>query len=276
LFSHSYSYNKSWFRIWNPATGTISHKLGCDDDLGLHFNFTFGYDNSKDTFKVVRFIPKTTEVRVRSLNDNVWRNIQNSPVAYYHCVKSEVVHFSDSVNWLVISSADFYDYCDNFGYYDYCDNIGYYDYCENLSIEQFVIVSLDLRTETHAKLLLPQGFNEVPFVMPNLSVLNDYLCFYHDFKRTHFIIWQMRKFGVEDSWTQFLKISYHNLQINVYWYLSLFPLCLSEKNDTLLLINNSESEAILYNWRENRARRIDQPLQLKYGMDYVESLVSHC
>jgi hypothetical protein len=112
--------------------------------------------------------------------------------------------------------------------------------------------------------------------MPNLSVLNDYLCFSHDFKQTHFILWQMREFGVEDSWTQFLKISYHNLQINVYWYLSLFPLCLSEKNDTLLLINNSESEAILYNWRENRARRIDQPLQLKYGMDYVESLVSHC
>jgi hypothetical protein len=112
--------------------------------------------------------------------------------------------------------------------------------------------------------------------MPNLSVLNDYLCFSHDFKQTHFILWQMREFGVEDSWTQFLKISYHNLQINVYWYLSLFPLCLSEKNDTLLLINNSESEAILYNWRENIARRIDKPLQFTYGKDYVESLVSHC
>jgi hypothetical protein len=252
-----------------PPTRTISDKLQCDDDLGFHFNFTFGYDNSK----VVRFIPKTT-----GLNDNVWRNIQNSPVTHHHCANMKVVHFSDSVNRLLISNADYYDYCDNFGYYG-CDNIGYYYYYENLSIEQFVIVSLDLRTETHAKLLLPQGFNEVPFVMPNLSVLNDYLCFYHDFKRTHFIIWQMREFGVEDSWTQFLKISYLNLQIispSYKLYSSLFPLCLSEKNDTLLLTNNYESKAILYNWRENIARRIDKPLQFTYGKDYVESLVSHC
>jgi hypothetical protein len=183
----------------------------------------------------------------------------------------KVVHFSDSVNRLLISNADYYyDYCDNFGYYG-CDNIGYYYYYENLSIEQFVIVSLDLRTQTHAKLLLPQGFNEVPFVMPNLSVLNDYLCFSHVFRQTHFTIWQMREFG----WTQFIKISYDNLSCHPYSRLELVPLCLLEKNNTLLL-SEMGSRALLYNWRDTRAKFIDQPSGLKNGEVYVESLFSYC
>jgi hypothetical protein len=98
-------------------------------------NFTLGYENSKDTFKVVRFFPKTTKVRVFSLKDNVWKNIQNSPGAHRHqfCpMKLKYVNFSDSVNWLVI--------CNHFGHeYNYKD----------ISIEQFVIISLDLRSETH-------------------------------------------------------------------------------------------------------------------------------
>jgi hypothetical protein len=104
----------------------MSDKLGsCDNDLGYPFDFTFGYDNSK----VVRFIPKTTEVRVLSLNDNVWRNIHNSSVVHHHCQDMmKVVHFSDSVNWLAICNYSGDDY--------------YYDYCENISIEQFVIISL--------------------------------------------------------------------------------------------------------------------------------------
>jgi F-box interacting protein len=219
-----------------------------------------GYDKSKDTFKLVRFFTKTTNIKILSLSDNVWRNIQNSPVAY-HNYETGVVQLSGSVNWLAI--------CNYFDNYD----------CKDIAIEQFVIISLDLDTETHTKMLPPQGFNEVPFVVPNLSLLKDCLCFSHDFKQTHFVIWQMKLFGVEESWTRLLQVSYHNLQkdysFNDSSDFQLSPVCLSKKNDTLLLTNYFKSRAILYNWRDNRTEWINRLRWLK-RMDYVESLVSYC
>jgi hypothetical protein len=87
----------------------------------------------------------------------------------------------------------------------------------------------------------------------------------------------MKEFGVKESWTQFLKTSYHNLQIGDHVYVDFYmvPLCLSEENDTLLLRNNRENQAILYNWRDSRAERV-QNFSRSNARVYVESLVSFC
>lgn len=95
------------------------------------------------------------------------------------------------------------------------------------------------------------------------------------YKQTHLVVWQMKEFGVEDSWIQLFNISYHNLQIYDHFNdlnFRVLPLCLSEKSDTLLLTNSLESQAILYNWRYNIVERIYKPRF--NGMNYVESLVS--
>jgi hypothetical protein len=82
---------------------------------------------------------------------------------------------------------------------------------DEITIEQYVILSLDLSTETHIQLLLPQGFDKVPRNPPKLVVLTDLLCFCHDYEETHFIIiWQMKDFGVQKSWILLYKISYDN------------------------------------------------------------------
>jgi F-box interacting protein len=115
LFGHKEynGYRDWWFRFWNPATRTISEKLGssreCDHfHLNWAVHFTLGYDKSRDTFKVVHLFPKTTKVRVFSLRNNAWRDIQNSPVAYNctHHNPIEVVHLSGSVNWLAIRNLE--------------------------------------------------------------------------------------------------------------------------------------------------------------------------
>ncbi|CAI8612337.1 unnamed protein product [Vicia faba] len=90
---------------------------------------------------------------------------------------------------------------------------------------------------------------------------------------THLVIWQMKEFRVEDSWTQILKISYNNLQI--YDLFPLLPLCLLEKNDTLLLIDKYQSQMIIYTWRDNRAKAINKCWQFN-SKNYVESLVWYC
>ncbi|RHN51453.1 hypothetical protein MtrunA17_Chr6g0468721 [Medicago truncatula] len=98
-------------------------------------------------------------------------------------------------------------------------------------------------------------------------------------------LWQMKEFGVEDSWTQFLKISYQNLQIayRLDDVFQVFPLCLSENGGTLILvINNSVlnigDQEILYNWRNNRVKKIENTYRIiwKASKGYVESLVSTC
>jgi len=68
----------------------------------------------------------------------------------------------------------------------------------------------------------------------------DCICFSHDFEKTYFVIWQMKEFEVEESWTQFLKISYHNLrELDAGYVRRLVPLCLSDNGDTLILTINS-------------------------------------
>ncbi|RHN59611.1 putative F-box domain, galactose oxidase/kelch, beta-propeller, kelch-type beta propeller [Medicago truncatula] len=268
-FDGSCYYKDMFLRFWNPATKTLSDKLGClgdgDSDISLfnfhRLKFAFGYDNSSNTYKAVYFILDTTIVRVFSIGNNVWRSIQNSPVASRHY--SAVVHLSGSVILVAIRNY----------------TTKYYD-CKDITIKQFVIISLDFGTEKYTQLRPPQGFDQVPFLMPNLSVLEDCLCFSHDFEQTHFVIWQMKEFGVEESWTQFLRISYHNLQIDIdsispnmssHW----LPLCVSKKSGTLLLTNHDELEAILFNLRDKRVERINGHW-LSNGKEYVESLVLYC
>ncbi|AES79312.1 F-box and associated interaction domain protein [Medicago truncatula] len=122
--------------------GTISEKLDLDDGLDFPSHFKFGYDNSTETYKVVYFTPETTNVRVFSLGVNVWRNIQDSPMTH-HLRRWKVVYVRGSVNWLAIHNYIGDDYN-----------------CKGITIEQFVIISLDLGTEAHTKLLLQRKRTE--------------------------------------------------------------------------------------------------------------------
>jgi len=83
------------------------------------------------------------------------------------------------------------------------------------------------------------------------------------------------EFGVQESWVQFLEISYHNIEIYYYNPL-LVPLCLSENGDTLVLVNCFEEHVICYNWRLNKVEltRISGDKLWFFVNNYVESLVS--
>ena len=92
----------------------------------------------------------------------------------------------------------------------------------------------------------------------------------------------METSGVEKTWSLFLKIIYLNLQVDirfnekmVYHPLLLFPLCLSENGDTLILANSHEDQAIIYNIRDNRVglTRITNHIQWFLLKNYFESLI---
>ncbi|KAL5098071.1 hypothetical protein RYX36_002398 [Vicia faba] len=283
-FTNMYSeYQEYWLRLWNPATRKISQKIGYFRELHSYV-FNFGWDDSADTFKVVasRYVHDghTSEVRVFTIGKNVWRNIENLPVVplglelrgkridkgYEHgCVVSNT-----TINWLAIHKDVSFNWS-----YDVKD----------MTIEDLVIVSLDLGMETYKCYRLPPI--ELPHEEPIIGVLEECLCLCYSYKRTDIVIWQMKKFGVENSWIQFLKISYHNLQLD--YHLSFLPLFLSKDGDTLVLCSSHNEEAILYNQRDNSMQRIEvkvhktiiddethNSLCLTMAQDYVESLISIC
>jgi len=284
-------HTKYWFCLWNPATRTMSDELGLFWDykslLGP-FKFSFGCDYLTGTYKVVALNTESNEeketefeglwrskVRVFSLGDFCWREIQSFPLV--PLIGNDGVHLSGTVNWLAIHG----------------DYVGLSDgeivQASIPHVEQFVIASLDLSTETYNRLLLPKDFNEVPCVEPSLRVLMDCLCFSHDFKRTEFVIWQMKEFGVQESWTQLFRFEYvnlqmHNIPIKDDWDLlgymtcdtPLLPLYLSKNGDTLILTNDKDKRVIIYNRRDKRVERIGISNKISWfsAIDYIESLVS--
>ncbi|XP_057427202.1 F-box/kelch-repeat protein At3g23880-like [Lotus japonicus] len=169
---------------------SITEILGFFHPKGAIVNTNFGYDNSTDTFKVVVFDWDYYTIgnrltRVFTLGCNIWRDVQNLPVdIFIHCWdQKHGVNLRSTLNWLAFDKPT----------------------------GQPVILSFDLGTEVFTQFSLPPGFgnDEFPFV----GVLMDSLCLSPCWSRTHqkrtddYVIWQMKEFGVEKSWTQLLKIN---------------------------------------------------------------------
>jgi len=245
LFGCSFMDNEMWLRFWNPATRTISKKLGnCPIDPGSMKRIL--------TYKVVAL---DESVRVFSLGDNVWRNIHLP--AYFYLYKG--VHLNGSVNFLAIRDyvADYYDPGD-------------------ITVEQVTIISLDLRTETYKEFIPPRGFDQKPYVEPSLFVLMDCLCFSEVVKETHFVIWKMTDYGVEESWTHLLKISFQIIKFFYHEWLPCFPLHLSKNHDTLILEGYYGTLPIVFNLRDGSLEQIkitNGQNDRLYMKNYVESLV---
>jgi len=259
-----------FFCLWNPATMTTSPSLGYfshgipSSNAGNNFpflddyNFSFGCDNSTGTYKIVASNYNTqqqrTNVRILSFcHNNAWREIQCFPIVpILMALAGEIdvddddalyydssVYLSSTLNWLAIHNHSHYH---NFNFKD-------------ITLDKYVIVSLHLGTETYNQYRLPRGDfdDEAPPMFSTVAVLGGFLCCSYFYKETDFLIWQMKEFGVDDSWTRFLKISYRNLQIDYNYirdqgfnddeadyHFQLFPLLLSEDEDTLVLQTNHD------------------------------------
>ncbi|XP_058741486.1 F-box/kelch-repeat protein At3g06240-like [Vicia villosa] len=259
---------KFLFQLWNPATNTLSNKFVqqfhsrlfstrfAQQSLPRIHGLSFGYDNSTDTYKIVLF--ESNKLEIFSLFSNVLKIIKlphMSPLQKWdydsRCRRrflSDAVYLNDTINLLVRENA-----------------------------KQIVIISLNLNIDTYTKFLPPQDFVEVIPNLPTIHVLEDSLYFSHHTQKTHFIIWKMKEFGIDKSWTQFLKISYEDLDIHNKYGCSLAPLCLYENCSIALVQGETDGrlQVIVYNWFENRIEktRMVGRMNWMFNQNYVESLV---
>ncbi|KAL5124523.1 hypothetical protein HKD37_02G004906 [Glycine soja] len=134
--------------------------------------------------------------------------------------------------------------------------------------------------ETYKYLLVLDDLSEVSFVEPELGVVKGCLvCLSHHYLSTHFVVWLMREFGVEKSWTQLRNVSCEYLQIPGRCLCSVRLLCMPEHDDVLLLANNEAEEFVLYNKRDNTIDRTEGFTNSTCAFlshNYVQSLVSPC
>jgi len=149
---------------------------------------------------------------------------------------------------------------------------------KNVTINQLVILSFDMRMEACKYMMLPDDFFEAPQDEPTLVVLRDRLCLYYVHMRTHFILWEMKEFGVQESWTRLVNVSYVQLgiSVNLINYVDwLFPICLSENGNVMLLASKEAfDDIIMYNRRDDRAENIELlDNQIWHADEHFQSLV---
>ncbi|KAG4926745.1 hypothetical protein GLYMA_19G048000v4 [Glycine max] len=257
----------SEYRVWfcNLATRIMSEDSphlclrSCNYKLWWYqVKCGFGYDDRSDTYKVVLVLSniksQNWELRVHRLGDTHWRKVLTCP-AFPILGEKCGQPVSGTVNWFAIRKLGF-------------------DYeWETVTVDQLVIFSYDLNKETFKYLLMPNGLSQVPRG-PELGVLKGCLCLSHVHQRTHFVVWLMREFGVENSWTQLLNVTLELLQAPLPCVI-LKPLCISENGDVLLLANYISSKFILYNKKDNRivyTQDFNNQVPMS-SHDYIQSLV---
>nr|KYP50164.1 F-box/kelch-repeat protein At3g06240 family [Cajanus cajan] len=205
-----------------------------------YLKFGFGFDDLSDTYKVVMFHLNVqsikTETRVLTLGDSSWKKTLNCPL---FPMPGKLVGqlVSGNLNWLALSNTF---------------NGPYVYEWDGVTIDDLVILSYDLKNDTYRSLLMPHGLVEVLAREPYLGVLKGCLCLFLDcYEDTHFVVWLMREFGIENSWTKILDVSYDEL---IRIGLKFMPLLMSENEDILLLATERDSQFVFYNLRDNRNR----------------------
>ncbi|XP_057414900.1 F-box/kelch-repeat protein At3g23880-like [Lotus japonicus] len=269
-----------WFSFWNPAMRKKSQKSpkvpiqGSNDQLDAS-SYGFGYDHISDTYKVVSVSNdiERNHVRVYNMGDDNWRDIGSFPTFVPITGRTNGAHLNGTLNWLICEKPK-------------VDQNGIVMFGVVMSeLDSYVILSFNLNNEGFVKFSL-QGMPSVffqAFDYPELGVLGGSLCVSYHYMGTHFVVWQMKKFGDEESWIKLLNICYEDLQplglqpqltpllpIPPKWFP---PTCMLDNGDFLML-----GQRFIYNQRDNRFQLLEIPgyFFLDSPHMYYESLVSPC
>ncbi|XLR52002.1 hypothetical protein HN51_002728 [Arachis hypogaea] len=212
--------------LWNPST-RVSKKSPplCNNwRPGCFTNFGLGYDQKNDDYKVVAVFcdPNVffaeTNVKVYSMASKSWRKIQDFPhgvTPYQNSGK----FVSGTLNW----DANY--------------AVG------NSNSSLWIIVSLDLHKETYNE-ILPPHYEKEECSTPSLGTLKGCLCMNYDYKKSYFVLWLMKDYGVRESWVKMVTIPYLP---NPEDFSYSGPYCISDNGEVLLMF---EFDLILYDPRD--------------------------
>ncbi|XP_057432979.1 F-box/kelch-repeat protein At3g23880-like [Lotus japonicus] len=267
-----------WVCFWNPAMKSTSQKMfqamkstsqmfqamkstsqkmfqtmpPNDDELSYLFVYCgFGYDYVSDTYKVL-VLMRNQYAMVFNMGGNSWRCVGCFPPDLTPIEEGKNifgVHLNGTLNWIVINKINENNYVGNNEWVDFDSEWDNFEW-DNGSC---MILSFDLNKEEFVRLVLPDTPHK--FRSPHLGVLDECLCVSHN-DGENFVIWQMKKFGIHESWTKLLSISNDkDLEPRDFPIPFFFPIYRFDKGDFLIL-----PEDFLYNPRTKRL----SPLETTY------------
>ncbi|KAI3465626.1 hypothetical protein Pfo_022289 [Paulownia fortunei] len=251
--------------LWNPSMRTyrklpkapvrLSWVGDIDRMLILIPVYGMGYDVVGDDYKVVKisFVHKhLLETELYSLRSDSWRKIQSFPgnsLSYSNC---EFVN--GALNWMV----------------HHCCGVA----------RSSVIISFDLSTEKYEEVDQPK-YSPTPSSRDTVevTVLKGMLCVFLNYMPTAFVLWMMKDYGVEESWTKIYDIDYSCIPPITPKHRLLKPLYLYENGEVLIWVQGAweESKIAMYKNEQTIAREIvagSHCSGVNDGFVYVESLIS--
>ncbi|CAJ2641525.1 unnamed protein product [Trifolium pratense] len=202
--------------------------------------YSFGYDHVNDVYKVIAISGKYTEVDVYTLGTNNWRSIQDFP---YCPPCNHGVFVGGTVTWLAYEVSN-----------------------RNIS---YVIVSLDLKTESYQKIPQPDLKKD----HWTLGMFRDCLCIFASNKML-LDVWIMQEYGIKESWTKLYNVPYVGTQCT-------YPRTgyISDDDQVLFILYDlidSKYKLVVYNSKNGNMNipKIQQTDGFMILGVYVESLIS--
>ncbi|KAL2333130.1 hypothetical protein Fmac_014343 [Flemingia macrophylla] len=183
-------------KLCNLAMGTITSKTFPSPNLRYSATFCgFDYDHLNDKYKL--FLVVDSETETSAFGTNVEENPRKM---------TNIFTFGTNVkatSWKVIQDFP----CDadaaNDFYGKFVSGTGTLNWPVEKT-ESDVILSFDLASETYGEVLLPDGVSNM-INIPQLVILSNCLSVsFFDFEKDHLVLWQMKEYGVQHSWTRLM------------------------------------------------------------------------
>ncbi|XP_047977667.1 F-box protein At3g07870-like [Salvia hispanica] len=196
-----------------------------------HFvSYGFGVSKVSDQYKVVRIyldsvivhgnngsfsgrrvIPKA-DCHVHTLGTGQWRRVEPGPLLLEYTYRSTCVFLNGNLHW-VASDSD----------------------------EKLWISCFDLETESFSYLSIPPIFQESFELVPGLSTLGECLCLCDQTMEEETVIWVMKEYGVEESWTKEYTMRLNDGdEIYVEGWELVYPIKVFEDGDILMLVKDTQ------------------------------------
>ncbi|XP_057732226.1 F-box/kelch-repeat protein At3g23880-like [Arachis stenosperma] len=239
-------------RLWNPCTRSASDWLKIRAIKGDMYGF--GYDHVHDNYKFLEGCSIYGH-KIHTFGSNYWTTIVQDP-RFYHPKLGIGTFVYGSLNWAAQAHSNFLEW---------------------------VIISFDLANENFAPLSLPDMNNRDEHYDPAVGVLRDRLCVCLKENYGGWILWVMKEYGVQESWTKFITV-FSNERVYPPMFYSLKAMYMAE-NDDVVAVSLSSSDSRIFKLviiNSNDARRsyrifgqrtlVDADHQNCYV--YQESLVS--
>lgn len=192
------------FYVWNPYTAEYKVILSMESPLGFltkdsnrrmgygcsdtNIGYGFGYDSKSCSYKFVSIFsePDTdlSEVQMYRLGSGLWKSF-DSCIAYQFSREEPGVFLDGALHWLVSSHMG------------------------NDESQPRVLISMDMEDGVFKEIAQPEHMDDFDYTF--VGGLRGCLCLLCSVSNAKFEIWQMKDYGVGESWSKVFKTDYPEL-----------------------------------------------------------------